>query len=44
MSVLKEYSDLKLWKYFLEFKNYILEAQLSNEFKNGNENFSQVRY
>jgi hypothetical protein len=43
MSVLKVYSDLKLWKDFLEFKNIILEEKLSKKFKNGHQKFSGVR-
>jgi hypothetical protein len=38
-SVLKEYTDLKLLKDFLEFKNIILKEKLSNKFKNGYEKF-----
>jgi hypothetical protein len=33
MSVFKEYSDLKLSKVFLKFKNIILEEKLSNNSK-----------
>jgi hypothetical protein len=39
-SVLKEYSDPMLRKDFLEFKNIILEEELSNQYKNDHENFS----
>jgi hypothetical protein len=38
-SVLKEYSNLKLGKDFLEFKNIILVEKSSNKFKNGHELF-----
>jgi hypothetical protein len=38
-SVLKEYSDSKVEKDFLEFINIIVEAKLSIKFKNGNEKF-----
>jgi hypothetical protein len=39
LSVPEEYSDPKPKKDFLEFKNIILKAKLSNKFKNGNEKF-----
>jgi hypothetical protein len=42
-SILKEYSDPKLWKFFLEFKNIILKENLSKKYKNFHENFSSVR-
>jgi hypothetical protein len=38
-SILKEYSNHKLWKYFLQFKNIILEVKLLKKFKNGPEKF-----
>jgi hypothetical protein len=42
-SLLREYSDPMLWKIFLEFKNIILEENLSNKLKNSHENFSAVK-
>jgi hypothetical protein len=39
-SVLKEYSNSKLWKDFMEFKNIVLKVKLSNKFKNGHQKFS----
>jgi hypothetical protein len=41
-SVLEIYTNLKLCKDFLEFKNIILEVKLFNKFKNGLKKFKSL--